>query len=330
MPVVTDRDPPVTDATGRAETPLPVDPPAGTSGRVVPRRRGGLIALDRSLELLPLFRLSDSGEEGAVSYTAGEGRRWRVLPAPADRVPGTFDQDVFIELMHRYHESGAPTHGVVRFTLHAFLRAMGRKVDGRTYEQLRAALMRLERTTLDPGGAYIDADGGRRQGAFALITAVVVERRRGVEREQIPLFPGLLTGDPGDARATIAGPVRANVDAGRISYLSVPLYRALGSPVARRLYRLLAAVDAAAAVGDTDVVPGVLESTAASDGVAAAVLWTVPLDRLAELMPLAQRYPSHLQRVLEPAHAVLQEVGVAASVDVRQSGKEWLVRYVLG
>ncbi len=322
-----DAPPPETGASGPSQRP---DDTASDAPVSVLRRRTGLVALDRSLELLPLFRLSDSGEEGAVSYTVREGHRWRVLPAPGERVPGTFDQDVYIELMYRYHESGAPADGVIRFTLHAFLRAMGRKVDGRTYEQLRAALVRLERTTLDAGGAYTDADGSGRRGAFALLTAVVVERRRGVEREQIPLFPGLLSGEPGDARATIATPVRANVDTGRVSFLSVPLYRALGSPVARRLYRLLAAVDAAATADDGATVPGSLEATIASDGVPAAVVWTVPLDRLAELMPLSQRYPSHLQRVLEPAHAVLQEVGVAAAAEIRQDGKEWMVRYVLG
>ncbi len=57
--------------------------------------------LDRSLEELPLFRLSDAGDEGAVTYSTATGGRWRVLSAPADRLPGTFDQDVYVELMRR-------------------------------------------------------------------------------------------------------------------------------------------------------------------------------------------------------------------------------------
>ena len=61
------------------------------------------ILLDRALEALPLFRLSDSADESAISYAPPTGGRWRVLPRPGDRIPGTFDQDVYVEIWHRYH-----------------------------------------------------------------------------------------------------------------------------------------------------------------------------------------------------------------------------------
>src|SRR6184192_2864541 len=127
------------------------------------RRRAAtrVVLLDRSLEGLPLFRLSDSADDAAITFAAEDGGRWRVLPNPGDRLPGTFDQDVYVELMHRYHEAGAPEDGVVSFTLHAFLRSIGRRVDGRTYEQLRSALTRLERTTLESGGVYFVAPEGK-------------------------------------------------------------------------------------------------------------------------------------------------------------------------
>src|ERR1043165_6697194 len=124
------------------------------------RRVAARVALlDRSLEELPLFRLSDSSEETVLSFQTENGGRWRVLPTPGDRLPGTFDQDVYVELMHRFQEAGAPRDGALTFTLHAFLRAMGRRVDGRTYEQLRGALGRLERTTLESIGIYEPASG---------------------------------------------------------------------------------------------------------------------------------------------------------------------------
>lgn len=272
---------------------------------LAPRRRAGArtVALDRALELLPLFRLSDSADDAAVSYTAGDGGRWRVLPAPGERIPGTFDQDVYVELLHRYQEAGAPADGVLSFTLHAFLRAMGRKVDGRSYEQLRAALWRLERTTLESQGAYVGADGQPLDGRFSLLTSVVIDRRRLTERDQLPLFPELQGGEPGDARATLAPPLRANLAAGRTSTLALATYLTLGSPVARRLYRLLC--------------------VACED----APVWRTPLDRLAELLPLAQRYPSHLQRVLLPAHEMLVDAGVVREASIRQEGKEWVVEY---
>src|SRR6476620_12570072 len=154
---------------------------------VVARRRAPARSalLDKWLEAVPVFRLSDSAEDGALAFVADDHTRWRVLPAPGERLPGTFDQDVYLELMHRYQEAGAPSDGVVTFTLHAFLRSMGRRVDGRTYEQLRAALTRLERTTLESTGAYYDAAAGREmEGRFTILSSVSIARRRLAEREQ--------------------------------------------------------------------------------------------------------------------------------------------------
>src|SRR6478672_7493424 len=159
------------------------------------------IVLDRSLEALPLFRLSDSADDSAVTYAPESGGRWRVLPTPGDRVPGTFDQDVYVELLRRYHEANCPSDGGITFTLHAFLRAIGRRVDGRTYEQLRAALSRLERTTLESSGVYVAArEGQPLEGRFTILSSVSIARRRLAEREQFTLFPVLAASEPGDAR----------------------------------------------------------------------------------------------------------------------------------
>src|SRR5699024_9072485 len=76
------------------------------------------ILLDRAVEMLQLFRLSDSADGSSISYAPPSGGRWRVLPRPGDRIPGTFDQDVYVEVWRRYHEAGGPADGVVGFTLH--------------------------------------------------------------------------------------------------------------------------------------------------------------------------------------------------------------------
>jgi plasmid replication initiation protein len=266
------------------------------------------IVLDRSLEALPLFRLSDSADDAAVTFTPDEGGgRWRVLPSPGDRLPGTFDQDVYVELLHRFHEAGAPEDGVVTFTLHAFLRSMGRRVDGRTYEQLRAALSRLERTTLESTGAYYDAATSRPlDGRFTVLTSVTIDRRRTADRDQLTLFPSLTASEPGDARVAISPVIRANIAAAHTVTLSASRYAALTSPVARRLYRLL--------------------EVAREEG---TVTWRVALERLAEQLPLTQRYPSHLQRVLQPAHEMLLAAGLVRDVAVRQQQRAWYVDYVL-
>lgn len=265
------------------------------------------ILLDRSLEELPLFRLSDTSDDPSISYATADGGRWRVLASPGDRVPGTFDQDVYVELMRRYAEAGEPADGTLTFTLHAFLRAMNRQVDGRTYEQLRGSLTRLERTTLQADRGYYDAVVcGPVDVSFSLLTSVMVERRRSSERDQLALFPIVVASEPGEARVVISPIIRQNITARHTISLNVSRYFSLPSPVARRLYRLI--------------------EVARADGV---LTWRVALDRLRDQLPLAQRYPSHLQRVLQPAHDMLKDAGVIREAVVRQQQREWFVDYVL-
>lgn len=273
-----------------------------------PRRPPGKhIVLDRSLEALPLFRLSDSAEEASILYTPPAGGRWRVLPSPGDRLPGTFDQDVYVEICRRFLDAGSPDDGAVTFTLHAFLRSIGRRADGRTYEQLRAALNRLERTSLESQGAYVSAAGSRPfDGRFTVLTAVSIDRRRVSDREQLALFPNVTTSEPGDARVTLSPLLRANIAQGHATTLVAAQYQALSSPVARRLYRLL-------------------EVARAED----TVTWRIELEALAEQMPLVQRYPSHLQRVLQPAHEMLLAAGLVRDAKVHQQERIWYVDYVL-
>ena len=272
------------------------------------RQPSRTIVLDRSLEALPLFRLSDSADDSFIAWSPPAGGRWRVLPAPGERLPGTFDQDVYVELMRRYHEAGAPADGAVTFTLHAFLRAMGRRVDGRTYEQLRSALNRLERTLLESTDCYREgADGPPFTGQMAILSMVQIDRRRLTDRDQLGLFPLLTNNEPGDARVAIAPALRTNIAAGWSINLSSSLYWSLSSPVARRLYRLL---EVARAEGHTT--------------------WRVGLEQLAEQLPLVQRFPSHLQRVLQPAQEMLVTSGLAREAVFEQEGKNWTVSYRLG
>ncbi len=276
---------------------------------IVARRRSTTraIVLDRSLESLPVFRLSDSAEDSAISYSPQSGGRWRVLPGAGDRLPGTFDQDVYIEILQRFNEAGFPADGTISFTLHAFLRSIGRRVDGRTYEQLRSALTRLERTTLESSGVYSRASQAiPLDGSFTILSAVTIARRRSIERDQFTLFPVLAASEPGDARVTINPLIRANITAGYTVTLSPMHYQSLSNPVARRLYRLL--------------------EVARQEG---TVTWRIPLEQLAQQLPLSQRFPSHLQRVLQPAHEMLLAAGLLRDAAFRQINRVWMVDYVL-
>ena len=136
--------------------------------------------------------------------------------------------------------------------------------------------------------------------------AVSIERRRASDRDQLALFPSLTAAEPGVARVTLSPLLRENIFANHTAALAVWRYIELASPVARRLYRLL-------------------EVARAED----KVTWRVSLARLAEQLPLVQRYPSHLQRVLQPAHEMLMATGTLRNAAIRQEQREWYVDYVL-
>jgi plasmid replication initiation protein len=273
------------------------------------RRRAAqrVVALDRALEALPLFRLSDSADDAVITYMTDDGGRWRVIPSPGDRLPGTFDQDVYVELCRRFHEADSPADGAISFTLHSFLRSIDRRVDGRTYDQLRSALARLERTTLESTNAYYSSSSGAAvTGQFTVLSSVSVERRRIIDREQLGLFASVPSAEPGVARVVLHPFVRENIAARHVVTLSLARYFALQSPVARRLYRLL--------------------EIARANGM---VAWRVSLERLREILPLVQKYPSHLQRVLQPAHVMLMDAGLVRDAGFRQQRREWFAEYVL-
>ena len=156
------------------------------------------------------------------------------------------------------------------------------------------------------GSYYSSAAGGVIEARFSVLSSVVIERRRVSDRDQLALFETVATAEPGVARVVISPPIRENLAGHFTSSLSVQRYLELGSPVARRLYRLLEA--------------------ARADGV---LTWRVSLERLKELLPLMQRYPSHLQRVLQPAHEMLESAGIVRSASVKQQQREWFVDYVL-
>ena len=275
-----------------------------------PRRRppSRTVQLDRALEALPLFRLSDSSEDSVVAFTTDTGGRWRVLPAPGERLPGTFDQDVYVEICRRYMDAGSPADGAVSFTLHAFLRSIGRRADGRTYEQLRAALNRLERTSLESYGAYWSATtGAALEGRFSVLSAVSIDRRRTADREQLALFPTFTASEPGDARVTLSPLLRANIGGGHTTTVSPQLYQGLSSPVARRLYRLL-------------------EVARADDTVTKAIARVLRADLVVVddigLLPVAADAAEGLYRLIDAAY---EKRSVAISSNLHPSGFDELM-----
>ena len=229
-------------------------------------------------------------------------------PRRASGFPGTFDQDVYVELLRRFHEADSPADGALSFTLHAFLRSMGRRVDGRTYEQLRAALTRLERTTLESHGVYHDA---------AAATRCDRPDHRALVRPYRP------------APSHRSRPARAVFDAHeqRAGRRAHRLFIAgAGKPRGRSHHH---AVGAALFRAQFTRRPPDLPASGGRPG-RDGPTWRVPLERLAAQLPLVQRYPSHLQRVLQPAHEMLVAAGLLRDASFEQDGKTWFAEYSLG
>ena len=51
------------------------------------------------------------------------------------------------------------------------------------------------------------------------------------------------------------------------------------------------------------------------------------LDTLAELLPLTQRYPSHILRVVKPAGEMLVAAGIVNVAEETQDGRSWYMEY---
>ena len=150
------------------------------------------------------------------------------------------------------------------------------------------ALTRLERTILESSGVYVAASEGQPlEGRFTILSSVSIARRRLAEREQFTLFPVLTASEPGDARVTIGPAIRSE-------------HRGRTHRHALRRPCLLTNPSPDGSIGC---------SRCPEEGM---VTWRVPLASLAEQLPLTQRYPSHLQRVLQPAHEMLLAAGPPA------------------
>ena len=157
-----------------------------------------------------------------------------MLASPGDRLPGTFDQDVYVELMRRFQEAGEPPDGALSFTLHAFCaRSAATSTDGPT-NSFVAHSPGSSAPCCSPSAAIsTPAVSEMADVRFTLLSSVMIERRRSVERDQLALFPAMVAAEPGEARVVISPIVRQNVQARHVVQLecgSLPLASLPGRP----------------------------------------------------------------------------------------------------
>ena len=248
-----------------------------------------LVRAESNLEEYPLFAVKTRNRhENQLVFERrrqGEGgtelvQRWEVEPPAKLGMPGPFDQDVYLAVLQLLERRGGmPRNGELDFSLYELRDILGWSSSGNTYEKIRQSLRRISSTTLTSENAfYSKAEERFLSDTFQIWTVHFSRTTRGTttkERHTLRFHPIFIR----------------NYMAQYLKGLDPGFYWRLPSPLAKRLYRL---IDHQRNGGLT---------------------WHTDLSALRQQVPLPNySYPSEIKRILEPAHAELQERGFLAKV----------------
>jgi plasmid replication initiation protein len=108
---------------------------------------------DREAMSVPLVSLSKSKRTKPIEWRSSDGTRWVRVTAPTQHGLATiWDYDIILWAISQLNaavEAGLPTSPVVHCQPHDMLKAIGRDVGGRDYNDLEAALRRLKGTVVE-------------------------------------------------------------------------------------------------------------------------------------------------------------------------------------
>lgn len=263
-----------------------------------------LIPVEANLEIPPLFqmrrtdpsnRIAECRVPVAVTKSERLEQYWRIsVPEPYE-LPGTFDQDTWVAVQTLVNmRGGMPTDGKLSFSMYELLEIMGRPDNGQSYRELRESLQRLSATYIYSENAFYSKD-------------IEKFETRGFNLWDIH-FSQTLNKKLGRAseRHTLEfhSVVRRSFQAEYLKTLDKDFYYSLSSRLAKRLYRLI-------------------DRKRRDD-----LIWSVPLERLKQLLPLSEsyRYPSKIKTVLKAAHGELREKGFLLEASYEKA-KNPAVRY---
>jgi Replication initiator protein A/DnaA N-terminal domain len=263
-----------------------------------------LIPVEANLEIPPLFQMrrTDPTHRVAecrvpVAITKGERleQYWRIsVPEPYE-LPGTFDQDTWVAVQTLVNmRGGMPVDGKLSFSLYELLEIMGRPDNGQSYKELREALQRLSATYIYSENAFYSKDiekfETRGFNLWDVQFSHTVNKKLGRATEKHEL--------------EFHSVVRRSFQAEYLKALDKDFYYSLSSRFAKRLYRLI--------------------DRKRHDNLS----WSVPLEKLKELLPLpvSYRYPSKIKAVLTTAHGELREKGFLTEISYEKA-KDPTVRY---
>jgi len=245
------------------------------------------IRVECNMEEFPYFRLGKRNSKDfnkihfAREVRSNDGgtikQRWVVVADSELGLPGPFDQDVYVAMEAIIDEVGIHPEGYVPFTCYRIAQILGKDHSGRTYQGIREALMRMVSTRITSEKAfYLRDERVWISETFHLYDSVRFEERQSARTraafEYNLLFP---------CRWYIASR-RANY----VKPLDMNLYKQLGLPAAKKLYRYL---DKRRHSSPREV--------------------KVDLFHLADVLPIAPSFPSKLKQVLRPPCQQLKDVG---------------------
>jgi hypothetical protein len=248
-----------------------------------------LVRVENNFEEFPFFQPRKLLRQGSHTYKRmieGENgtrldQKWTVISSSESTLPGAFDQDVFIAVLEVLERRGGmPSSGTMEFSLYELAEVLGfKKLGGRTYEDLKESLERIAMTSVRSENAFW-VEGQKRHitDTFRLwdVTLDESQNRKGERRS------------------------RHRIDFGRIFMrsfhdhylrgLDTDLYRALASPVGKRLYRII-------------------DHKRDGSGV-----WEVNLTELQQQIPIGPyKYPAKIREKLSKPHTDLIDAGFLAS-----------------
>jgi hypothetical protein len=197
-------------------------------------------------------------------------------------LPGPFSQDLYIAICYLFNEARRPQSRTVTATFHEFAQIMNRENGGGFYQDMRNAIAELAAvtfTTQKPiNGKYLHR---KETDYFHLFERIKI--RDGADGESTTTV-----------EATISKAIGECYERGQYRLLDVRTYfLGLRNAAARRLYRILD-----------------LEKNSWKNQHSTL---SIPIKELAERIPISQKAPSDIERVLENAHQELIENGFLLS-----------------
>jgi hypothetical protein len=272
-----------------------------------------VIKTNVNISRLPFFALSRKGlkdklnREWRFSEVRGNKRcelLWRVIATPLYGYPSSFAQQIHRALEYILTLNGFPAQEYLDFSFYEIADILGLKESGRTYENIRYALMSIITTTIESQGTFCYLENGEKHfidEVFHIYENVIFAGKK---------FPDGTMADRN--RIYFNKWYLKSLNSLYIKPLDFPYWHNLRSDIARRLYEYLSFISFA-----TKCKP-----------------FSIEYHRLCGFLPITpQRYFSDASRQMKTAHEELIKTGFLKKVAWRKSktdSKKWIIEYHFG